>query len=165
MSINSENNDLNLQKSPQTWKKRILKIALTIIIPVIILYILLAAVPYFIKPEAADVLNKGISKIWVISNVIQYGIYAAIAFFFYPKMVSKKRTKINIDLEMLDDASQKVDLSDQEYYVLNEQISFQMRKLNKINTFISLKSQWIVMGVLIIFDLVAGQLPYMLITS
>ena len=156
----------DLKRVPNTWSKRFLKICLTIIIPLIILYGLVALVPYFIRPQVTTVLASKIESIWGVSSVIQYGIYAVLAFYFYPRMIGTKRGEV---IKELDDikgimaSSDYVEFSERELFdIQSDQAHFEQR-LVRIDQLMSLKVQWGVMGVFIVFDLIAGQLPYWLI--
>ena len=156
----------NLKRVPSTWSKRFLKICLTIIIPLIVLYGLVALVPYFIRPQVTNALTSTIQSVWGISSVIQYGIYAAISFYFYPRMVGKKRKEVmrNLyDIQNIRESSDYIEFSERELFdIQSDQDHFQ-KKLARIEQLMSLKVQWLVMSAFIVFDLIAGQLPYWLI--
>lgn len=156
----------DIQRVPATWSKRLLKIGFTIIIPVILLYTLVALVPYFIKPQVTNVLADKIESIWGISSVIQYGIYAAIAFYFYPKMAGNKRKEV---LNALNDIvhikanKDYAEFSESELFDIQTDEIYFHKKLIRIDQLMHLKAQWIVMSIFVVFDLIAGQLPYWLI--
>ena len=156
----------DLKRVPNTGSKRLLKIAITIIIPLIVLYTLVALVPYFIRPQVTTVLASKIESIWGISSIIQYGIYAALAFYFYPRMVGKKRREVmrNLyDIQNIRESSDYIEFSERELFdIQSDQDHFQ-KKLVRIDQLMSLKVQWLVMGGFIVFDVIAGQLPYWLI--
>ena len=156
----------DLKRIPNTWSKRILKICLTIIIPLIVLYCLVALAPYLIQPQVTNALASTIQSVWGISSIIQYGIYAAIAFYFYPRMAEKKRKEVmrNLyDIQNIRESSDYIEFSERELFdIQSDQVHFQ-KKLARIDQLMSLKVQWLVMSGFIVFDLIAGQLPYWLI--
>ena len=156
----------HLKRVPATWSKRCLKICITIIIPLIVLYGLVALVPYFIRPQVTNALTSTIQSVWGISSVIQYGIYAVISFYFYPRMVGKKRREVmrNLyDIQNIRESSDYIEFSERELFdIQSDQDHFQKR-LARIDQLMRLKTQWLVMSAFIAFDTLAGQLPYWLI--
>lgn len=156
----------DLKPVPATLSKRLLKICITILIPLIVLYGLVAIVPYFIQPQVTTALTSKIESIWGISSVIQYGIYAALAFYFYPRMIAKKRSEVIKelnDIKHIMASGDYMEFSERELFdIQSDQIHFQKR-LARIDQLMSLKVQWGVMSGFIVFDLIAGQLPYWLI--
>lgn len=155
-----------LKRVPATWSKRMLKILITIIIPLIVLYGLVTIIPYFIVPEITTALKSKIESIWGISSIIQYCIYAAIAFYFYPRMASRKRLEVAQELQEIERimaSPERSEFSEREHFEIQRDHTCFQRKLMRIDQLTHLKVQWVLMGILIVFDMLAGQLPYWLI--
>lgn len=153
--------------SKKSRGKRILRVLLTIILPLVLIYVLVAFVPYFIKPGLTQSLTHMITQIWTASSIIQFGIYALIAFYFFPKMADKKRqTAINYLLNMDEFKAEGLyeDLAEVERADFNADYALFQRQIEKLNQMTSRRNQWIVMGICILFDLFAGQLPFWLMT-
>lgn len=151
----------------KTKGKRILRVLLTLILPLVLIYVLIAFVPYFIKPGLTQSLTHMITQIWTASSIIQFGIYVMIAFFFFPKMANKKRqiamnNLLNMDEFKVEGLYDELVAEDRAEF--DADYALFQRQIEKLNQMTSRRNQWIVMGLCIVFDLFAGQLPFWLMT-
>ena len=154
-------------KVKKTLKQRILKAILTLILPLVLIYVLIAFVPYFIKPGLTQSLTHMITQIWTASSILQFGIYVMIAFYFFPKMANKKRQiaydhLVNMDEFKAEGLYDK--LVEEDRAEFDADYALFQRQIEKLNQMTCRRNQWIVMGICIVFDLLAGQLPFWLMT-
>lgn len=154
-------------KGKKTRKQRIVRALLTLILPLVLIYVLIAFVPYFIKPGLTQSLTQMITQIWTASSILQFGIYVMIAFYFFPKMANKKRQVAHDHLLNMDEFKAEGlydELVEEDRAEFDADYALFQRQIEKLNDMTCRRNQWIVMGFCIVFDLVAGQLPFWLMT-
>lgn len=141
-------------------RKRLLQIGLFMLAFIIISLLVLFVAPKFINQSAANNMNQFVHKWWGISTLIQYLIYIGIAFVVFPKIVNKKQCQFTNYLETLNDHPEEWN-----ELVLQREKQLSALRLEKAIRLQHPKYCWFVFAGLVVFDLLAGQLPFLLMNQ
>lgn len=145
-----------INKTKRPWWKKLL---VAVMWPTLLILIA-AVVLSLLGNEAADSMSNTVERLWLPSTLFRLGVYLVIAFLIAPQMLKRLINKNAQDIDLLEAELERVAEAlptDNELTHLIDRAKVQGRIYLCLR-----KRKWILLIILLGFDLLTVQLPYLL---